>query len=193
MTTTPSRPVTLWPGLHAVPSGFKSEISAGIAKRLFRGAVNRLPVSVHDGRTVHGLGGPSMVILRPEEFYARIGRDGLIGFGESYLTGAWEADDLGGFLTVLAAELPTLVPGPLQKLRAAFVRRPPRAHQNNERNTQDNIAHHYDLSNELFRLFLGDTLSYSSALYDTSVVDRGDPLVPAPPEGGDHESLAEAQ
>ncbi len=28
---------------------------------------------------------------RPDEFYARLGRDGLIGFGEAYLTGAWDA------------------------------------------------------------------------------------------------------
>ena len=76
-----------------------------------------------------------MRIQRPDEFFARLGRDGLIGFGEAYLTGAWEADDLGGFLTVLAAELPTLIPAPLQKLRAAYVRRPPSAQQNTERNT----------------------------------------------------------
>ena len=193
MTTTPSRPATAWPGLHSVPSGFKADVSARIARRLFRAAVNRLPVSVHDGATVHGLGGPSMVLHRPDEFYARIGRDGLIGFGESYQTGAWEAEDLGGFLTVLAAQLPTLIPAPLQKLRAAYVRRPPRAQENTERNTQGNIAHHYDLSNELFGLFLDDTLSYSSALYDTSIVDRGDHHVAAPPEGCDHESLTEAQ
>ncbi len=193
MTTTPSRPATAWPGLHTVPTGLKADVSARIARQLFRAAVNRLPVAVHDGRTVHGLGGPSMVLHRPEEFYARIGRDGLIGFGESYLTGAWDAEDLGGFLTVLAAELPNLIPAPLQKLRAAYVRRPPRAHQNTEDNTQGNIAHHYDLSNDLFGLFLDETLSYSSALYDTSVVDRGDHLVAAPPEGRDLESLAEAQ
>jgi cyclopropane-fatty-acyl-phospholipid synthase len=193
MTTTPSRPATSWPGLHSVPTGFKAEVSARIARQLFRAAVRRLPVSVHDGTTVHGLGGPSMVLHRPDEFYARIGRDGLIGFGESYLTGAWEAEDLGGFLTVLAAELPTLVPAPLQKLRAAYVRRPPRAHENNERNAQGNIAHHYDLSNDLFRLFLDDTLSYSSALFDTSLTELGDHLVAAPPEGRGHESLVEAQ
>jgi cyclopropane-fatty-acyl-phospholipid synthase len=193
MTTTPSRPATAWPGLHSVPTGLKAEVSAKIARQLFRAAVRRLPVAVHDGSTVHGLGGPSMVIHRPDEFFTRIGRDGLIGFGESYLTGAWEAEDLGGFLTVLAAELPRLIPAPLQKLRAAYVRRPPRAHQNNENNTQGNIAHHYDLSNDLFGLFLDDTLSYSSALYDTSIVDRGDHHVAAPPEGRGHESLTEAQ
>ena len=83
MTTTPSRPVTNWPGLDQVPSGLKATVAARIARQLFLAAVRRLPVSVHDGRTVHGLGGPSMVLHRPEEFYARIGRDGLIGFGEA--------------------------------------------------------------------------------------------------------------
>lgn len=193
MTTTPSRPATAWPGLHIVPMGFKAGVSARIARQLFQTAVRRLPVSVHDGSTVHGLGGPSMILHRPDEFYARIGRDGLIGFGESYLTGAWEAEDLGGFLTVLAAELPTLIPAPLQKLRAAYVRRPPRAHENTENNARGNIAHHYDLSNELFGLFLDETLSYSAALYDTSIVDKGTHRVAAPPEGRDNESLAEAQ
>ena len=62
-----------------------------------------------DGRTL-GRGGPRMVVHRPEEFFARLGRDQLIGFGEAYLTGAWDAEDLGGFLTVLAAEMRTWSP-----------------------------------------------------------------------------------
>ena len=196
MTTTPSRPVTAWPGLAQVPSGFKADVSARIARQLFRAAVRRLPVTVREGSAATrtwGTGGPEMRIQRPAEFFARVGRDGLIGFGEAYLTGAWDTEDLGGFLTVLAAEMPRLIPEPLQKLRAAYVRRPPRAHQNTEHNTRDNIAHHYDLSNDLFRQFLDETLSYSSALYDTSMVDRGDHLEAAPPEGYDSEPLAEAQ
>ena len=179
-----------------MPTGFKADVSARIARQLFRAAVRRLPVTVREGSAVHedwGTGGPEMRIQRPAEFYARLGRDGLIGFGEAYLTGAWDAEDLGGFLTVLAADLPTLVPAPLQKLRAAYVRRPPKDQQNTTDNTRDNIAHHYDLSNDLFKLFLDETMSYSSALYDTSVIDRGDHLEAAPPEGHDSESLAEAQ
>ncbi len=147
---------------------------------------------VEDGRTF-GQGGPVMVLHRPDEFYARLGRDGLIGFGEAYLTRAWDAEDLGGFLTVLAAEMPRLVPAPLQKLRAAYVRRPPKTHDNTTDHTRDNIAHHYDLSNDMFRLFLDETLSYSSALFDTSVADRGAFTQAAPPEGGSGEALADAQ
>ena len=60
MTTTPSRPATAWPGLDTVPTGFKADVSARIARQLFRAAVRRLPVTVHDGSdsTVHGHGGP---------------------------------------------------------------------------------------------------------------------------------------
>ena len=196
MTTTPTRPSSAWSGLDTIPTGFKADVSARIARQLFRAAVNRLPVTVREGSAstrTWGTGGPQMRIQRPTEFFARVGRDGLIGFGEAYLTGAWDAEDLGGFLTVLAAELPTLIPAPLQKLRSAYVRRPPRAQKNTQANTRDNISHHYDLSNDLFKQFLDETLSYSSALYDTSLVNRGDHFEAAPPEGHDSESLAEAQ
>ncbi len=196
MTTTPLRPSATWAELDNVPTGFTADVSARIARQLFRVAVRRLPVTVREGSAstkTWGTGGPEMRIQRPAEFFARLGRDGLIGFGEAYLTGAWDAEDLGGFLTVLAADLPTLVPAPLQKLRSAYVRRPPKHQRNSTDNTRDNIAHHYDLSNDLFKLFLDETMSYSSALYDTSVIDRGDHLEAAPPEGHDSESLAEAQ
>ena len=196
MTTTPSRNRSAWPGLDTVPSGRRAELAAPIARKIFHAAVRRLPVTVRDGGTVVGLGGPEMVVRRPAEFYRRVGSDGLIGFGEAYLTGAWDAEDLGGFLTVLAAEMPRLVPGWMQKLRKVYVHRPPSMHRNTTSNTRDNIAHHYDLSNDLFRLFLDETLSYSSALFDTSVTrvvaDGRRHLVATTPEAAD-EPLAEAQ
>ena len=103
MTTTANRvSANYWPGLDELPTGPRAAVSARIARRLFRAAVSRLDVSVVIGEETLGRGGPVAVIHRPEEFFARIGRDQLIGFGEAYLTGAWDAEDLGGFLTVLA-------------------------------------------------------------------------------------------
>ena len=175
MTMTPARTtVDQWPGLDVVPTGPRAAISARVARRLFRAAVDRLDVTVVAGDETFGRGGPVAVVHRPEELYARIGRHQLIGFGEAYLTGAWDAEHLGDFLSVLAAEVSDLVPQSLQRLRAAIVARPPRLHRNTEDNTRDNIAHHYDLSNDLFQQFLDPTLSYSSALFPSDVVDRGD-------------------
>jgi len=177
MTIAPARQsANYWPGLDTIPSGPRAAVSATIAKRLFRAAVDRLDVTVVSGNDTFGKGGPVMVIHQPEEFYARIGRHQLIGFGEAYLTGAWDAEDLGRFLTVLAAEVSDLVPQSLQKLRALVVSRPPRFHRNSEDNTQSNIAHHYDLSNDLFEEFLDSSLSYSSALFPSEIVDHGDHL-----------------
>ena len=84
----------------------------GSRGRLFAAAVNRLDVTVHverDETLTLGRGGPAMTVRRPDEFFARLGRHALIGFGEAYLTGAWDTErpeDLAAFLTVLAAELP---------------------------------------------------------------------------------------
>ncbi len=194
-----------WPGLDLVPSGLRTTVSAAVARRLFLGAVSRLPVVVtvaatRPGRapTVIGQGGPAMTVHRPAEFFARLGRDHLIGFGEAYLTGAWDAEDLGGFLAVLAADLPSLVPPSLQKLRALVVERPPLTQRSTQENSRTNIAHHYDLSNDLFETFLDETLTYSSALFDTSV-DRSDGLggtvlhAAAPAPDGPAESLSDAQ
>lgn len=182
MTIAPARQsIDRWPGLDIVPSGPRAAVSARVARRLFEAAVSRLDVTVVVGDQTFGLGGPVAVVHRPEEFFARLGRHQLIGFGEAYLTGAWDSEDLGGFLTVLASEVSDLVPQSLQKLRAMIVARPPRFHRNSEDNTRDNIAHHYDLSNDLFEEFLDPTLSYSSALFPSDVVDRGDHHVATTP------------
>jgi cyclopropane-fatty-acyl-phospholipid synthase len=189
VTLAPSRPpASAWPGLDLAPSGARAALSARIARRLFEAAVSRLDVTVvvedPDGGRALGRGGPVMTVHRPGEFFARVGRHQLIGFGEAYLTGAWDAEDLGGFLAVLAAEMPDLVPRSLQRLRAMVVARPPRMHRNSQRNTRDNIAHHYDLSNDLFGLFLDPTLSYSSALFDTEVLSSEGHWQAAVPAGG---------
>ena len=174
MTTTSSRssipttaPADAWPGLDRVPTGPRTAVSAAVARRLFLAALGRLPVTVHlEGAASVGLGGPVMTVHRPDELFARLGRDGLIGFGEAYLTGAWDAEDLTAFLTVLAADVSTLVPAPLQKLRRLVLRGRPRAHRTTKDHTRELIAHHYDLSNDLFRLFLDESLTYSSAWFD---------------------------
>ena len=177
MTTALNRPsIDQWPDLGSVPTGLRTTVSAAIARRLFEAGLKRMPVTVHLEGRILGQGGPEMTIQRPEEFFARLGRGLLIGFGEAYLTGAWDAPDLGAFLTVLAADMPSLVPAGLQRLRALAVARPPRHERSTRTNSRRNIAHHYDLSNDLFELFLDPTLSYSSALFPADEL-RGDGVV----------------
>ncbi|MCX4821899.1 cyclopropane-fatty-acyl-phospholipid synthase family protein [Streptomyces sp. NBC_01142] len=139
-----------------------SPLRAAVIERCVRRALRRLPLRVRlAGREPIGLGGPLMEVRDPHAFFRRIGAEGLIGFGESYLAGEWEARDLVGVLTVLAEHDPALVPEPLQRLgggRATSSPRRPAAYRNTAEGSRD-------LSNELFALFLDETLSYSSALF----------------------------
>jgi cyclopropane-fatty-acyl-phospholipid synthase len=167
MTLAPERPQLAWPSLDDVPSGPHAAVAGAVARRLFTYAVRRLPVSVALDGELLGRGGPAMAVRRPDELFARLGRDGLIGFGESYLTGAWEAEDLAAFLTVLAGNITDLVPQPLRRLRRVAQRRTPRTHRTTADQTRELIAHHYDLSNDLFGLFLDPSMTYSSALFDS--------------------------
>lgn len=169
----PAAPATidpaLWPGVAQPPSGLKADVAGKAAGLMFRGAVKRLPLRVEypDG-SVLGMGGPDapvMTMLRPAAFEARIGDNGLIGLGESFMAGDWEASDLAAVLEVFAASVDTLIPMPLQKLRSLYLPRTPRQERNAEQNTRSNISRHYDLSNDLFSNFLDTTMSYSSALF----------------------------
>ncbi|WSI34440.1 cyclopropane-fatty-acyl-phospholipid synthase family protein [Streptomyces sp. NBC_01341] len=153
-----------WPDVAAQPAA--SGIRTAVAERLVRRALSRLPLRARlAGRDSVGLGGPLMEIRRPDAFFRRIGAGGLIGFGESYMAGEWDSPDLVGVLTVLAGHAADLVPAPLQKLRKLWALRQPAAQANTPEGSRDNISHHYDLSNDLFALFLDDTLTYSSAVF----------------------------
>jgi cyclopropane-fatty-acyl-phospholipid synthase len=161
-----------WPELATAPRG---PIHAAVAGTIFRQAMRRLPVRVaYPDGTVTGAAGPTMMVIRPGAFFARVGRGGLIGFGEAYQAGDWDSDDLVGLLTVLAGSMGTLVPRSLQRLRRLHVRRQPAAERNTPDGARQNIHRHYDLSNELFALFLDPSMTYSSALFADGSEDLPD-------------------
>jgi cyclopropane-fatty-acyl-phospholipid synthase len=160
-----------WPDI-AVAAG--SPVRTAVARNVFTSAVARLPLQVKfpHGQIIGG-GGPAapvMVLRRPREFYRRFGASGLIGFGESYMAGDWDCadqsgDDLTALLTVLAEHAAELVPPWLQRLRRLAVRRQPGDDLQTVAGARRNIGRHYDLSNDLFALFLDESMTYSSALF----------------------------
>ncbi|MFI5804098.1 class I SAM-dependent methyltransferase [Streptomyces sp. NPDC051561] len=153
-----------WPDVARLPRA--SPLRTAVARAVVRNALRRLPLTVklRDGDRL-GTGGPVMRVYDPAAFHRRVGASGLIGFGESYMAGEWAAEDLVGVLTVLAENAATLVPPSLQRLRGVWALKQPAARRNTPEGSRDNISHHYDLSNDLFSLFLDDTLSYSSAVF----------------------------
>lgn len=170
-----------WPAVFAEP---RARLRGAVAAKLIRYALRDLPVRVHlpDGAVLGagGPGDPEMTVHRPDAFYRRIGASGLIGFGESYQAGEWDSDDLARLLAVFAAHVETLVPAPLQRLRRLHGVRRPRTENETATDAQENIARHYDLSNEMFALFLDPTMTYSSALFDRDPRLEPEQLTTAP-------------
>jgi cyclopropane-fatty-acyl-phospholipid synthase len=159
-----------WPGLATPP---RATLRARMAEGIFRRAVAPLPIRVvtPEGR-VFGSGGksaPVMRLARPGAFYARLGTDAKIGFGEGYLTGDWTTGpdtDLADLLAAFAARLTRLVHPALQRLRHLVERTQPAYEENSKQNSRSNVSRHYDLSNELFEAFLDETMTYSSAWFE---------------------------
>jgi len=142
---------------------------AAIARTLFERAVARLPLHVWIAGVDIGGGGagsPTMRVTRPDAFFHRVGAHGLIGFGEAYQAGDWDADDLTGVLTVFASRVASLVPPALQRLRPLAIPRTPRSQRNTVDGARRNIHRHYDLSNDLFATFLDESMAYSSAVFE---------------------------
>ena len=91
---------------------------------------------------------------------------GSLGLAETYAGGAWDCDDLVTLVRIGAREMPRL-----DRLRAPFapmlslLSRVPR---NTRAAARRHISAHYDLGNDMFALFLDETMSYSCAFWDES-------------------------
>lgn len=158
-----------WAQIARAPRGPASAVQGRIAGALLRRAVRQLPVRLEypDGSVLGAADStlPTMTLHRPEALFRRVGRYGLIGFGESYMAGDWTSNDLPALLTELASSVDVLIPPALQRLRPLAVVRHPRSMHNSPAQSRRNIADHYDLSNALFAEFLDETMTYSSALF----------------------------
>ncbi|MFB7513031.1 class I SAM-dependent methyltransferase [Streptomyces sp. NPDC056144] len=164
-----------WPDVARLPRA--SAARTAFARLVVERALARLPLRIREGdhhdprRTEDGI--PTLTLRDPAAFYRRIGADGLIGFGESYMAGEWDSDDLAAVLTVLATHVDDLVPAALRRFRSLWAHRRPAGDRNTVEGARANIHRHYDLSNDLFALFLDPTLTYSSALFDTLPATAG--------------------
>ena len=100
--------------------------------------------------------------------YRRVATGGALGAAEAYLRGDWIADDLVAALRVFAANLDAADaldgwPAMLGRWRARI------AHAlrvNTRAGSRRNIRAHYDIGNDLFALFLDDTMTYSCGIFE---------------------------
>jgi cyclopropane-fatty-acyl-phospholipid synthase len=93
-----------------------------------------------------------------------------LNMGEAYMDGrvTFPGSDLRSFLTLFSINRIALANYPLQKVLRTVSRSVKRLQQANPvGQAQKNVAHHYDLGNEFYSLFLDERMFYSCAYFRT--------------------------
>ena len=126
-------------------------------------AAERTVVGVAEGADVLRV---TLTIHDPEA-WQRIALGGTVGAAESYMDGQWDASDLTTLVRILVRNRTVMdrMEGGLAGFAAAMLRAWHQFRRNTAAGSRRNIAAHYDLGNDLFRLFLDETMMYSSAIY----------------------------
>jgi cyclopropane-fatty-acyl-phospholipid synthase len=92
---------------------------------------------------------------------------GSVGLGKAYRDRLWDCDDLVGLLRIACRNLGSLDAWRrrLHPLLAPLQRTLWRVPRNSLRAARRHISAHYDLGNDLFALFLDESMMYSSAVF----------------------------
>ncbi|WP_299671611.1 cyclopropane-fatty-acyl-phospholipid synthase family protein [uncultured Roseobacter sp.] len=107
--------------------------------------------------------------IHNDDLFARLIREGDLGFCDAYLDAWWSTPDLQAFMDLVHEQdnehLYDGFPGMIvlrnfEKFRYWMQR-------NHKKQARRNISFHYDLGNEFYGLWLDDTMTYSSALFDS--------------------------
>ena len=104
--------------------------------------------------------------IKKSNFNYNLIRGGSIGFAESYMRGEFETDNLSNLIELTARNIQVIYKfsGLLDFPLINFVKN--KIVKNTKNRSKKNIAKHYDLGNDFFSLWLDDTLTYSSAIFD---------------------------
>jgi cyclopropane-fatty-acyl-phospholipid synthase len=154
----------------------ESGLTTRIAKRLFLQTLRSaqgcfIEVVCQDG--VHEFGDPrnelhATIAVHDETFFRRAVLGGDIGVGESYMAGEWSSPDL---VSVVRAAMRNMAGIDDSNRAVAAVTRLVNwlrhlCNDNSLRGSRRNIAYHYDLGNDFYRMFLDESMAYSCAYYE---------------------------
>ena len=138
-------------------------------------------IHVQDGEEVFHFGHPdSKLIVKVQinspEFYVMIGSDGLLGAAEAYSNGLWSADDLVILIRIIIRNSDVM-----GKLESGWsnLMKPINSiihlkRKNSLAGSKKNILAHYDLSNEFYKLWLDETMTYSCGIFEKDTTSMKD-------------------
>ncbi len=125
-----------------------------------------------DGRRFRAAGqnpGPVAELhIHNPDIFARLIREGDLGFCDAYLDEWWSTPDLQAFMDLVHSDNDDIYDGfPGKGLVRAFEKFRFWLQRNHKEQAKKNISYHYDLGNKFYGLWLDDTMTYSSAIFET--------------------------
>lgn len=107
--------------------------------------------------------------VHDDRFYSALALEGSVGAAESYSRGDWDCDELTRLIRVFVRNRDWLdgVENGSARIKNALLKVGHFFNKNSQQGSRKNISEHYDLGNDLFRLFLDKRMMYSSAVYES--------------------------
>ena len=163
-----------------IPCPQSPSTNSGIINKLARSLVLKGLSSIEQGALTLIDGGEQREFGRPgseltatvrvqhPDFYRRVACGGTIAAGESYMDGLWSCSDLTALIRIMVLNQTAQqrLEGGLAGLAVLLQRLGHRFNDNSRRGSRRNIAVHYDLGNDFYRLFLDPTMAYSCGIFD---------------------------
>ncbi|MBD0865918.1 MAG: class I SAM-dependent methyltransferase [Rhodobacteraceae bacterium] len=132
----------------------------------------RLDIHLMDGRVFRvdapNPGPAAEVHVHHPGLFARLLREGDLGLSDAYLDEWWSTPDLQAFMDLVHHDNSTIYDGfPGLELIRFYERLRFWFQRNHKSQARRNISYHYDLGNDFYRLWLDETMTYSSAIFAT--------------------------
>ena len=115
------------------------------------------------------------LVIKNHQFFKRVVLYGDIGFGEAYVDGLWETDNITNIIKWIILNIenaPSVSGNKVKNIGLNLFKWFNRMYHNGRSNSiigaQKNIAEHYDLNNDFFATFLDPSMTYSAAYFKTS-------------------------
>ena len=136
--------------------------------------ITRGKLVIHDRGEVFECGNGDASGLQAEihilhgDTWTAVARRGSIGAAEAFVHGHWSTPDLTQVIRIFVANRSVLegMENSLARLVMPLWRVAHFVHANTRQGSRRNIAAHYDLGNDFFRLFLDETMMYSAAVFE---------------------------
>lgn len=165
-------------GALRIPQSRSARMGEKFARQAVFGMLGKLQVgslTLHEGPLRHHFGSEEKgrepqaeVHIHNPATYGQLLAGGSIGAGEAYIKGLWSSPAPVEVMRLFSANLVVLDSFEARQsmLVKVALKLAHRLNRNTRKGSQGNIAAHYDLGNDFFRLFLDPTMMYSSAIFN---------------------------